>query len=95
MLVVRSNGYGTMQVVKGKLVEGGRIIVPAAFRKAMGIGKGDALVLELHGDELRVRPARAALRRIRERLRAHAPAAGESLVSDELLADRRREAAGG
>lgn len=84
-----------MQAVKGKMVEGGRIIVPAPFRKAMGIGKGDALILELHGDELRVRPARAALRRIQERLRAYAPPDGEGRVSDELLVDRRREAADG
>jgi bifunctional DNA-binding transcriptional regulator/antitoxin component of YhaV-PrlF toxin-antitoxin module len=83
-----------MDVVKGKLVEGGRIIVPAAFRRAMGVAKGDTLVMELHGDELRVRPARSALRRIQERLKAHAPAPGDKLVSDELIEERRREAAG-
>jgi bifunctional DNA-binding transcriptional regulator/antitoxin component of YhaV-PrlF toxin-antitoxin module len=82
-----------MSAVKGKMVEGGRIIVPAAFRKAMGVTKGDTLIMELHGDELRVRSARAALRRIQERLKDHAPAAGERLVSDELLEDRRKEAA--
>jgi AbrB family looped-hinge helix DNA binding protein len=84
-----------MNAVKGKMVEGGRIIVPAAFRKAMGIAKGDALILELHGDELRVRPASSALRRIQERLRAHAPAPGERLVSDELVAERREEGKAG
>ena len=83
-----------MNVAKGRLVEGGRIIVPAAFRRAMRIAKGDTLVMELHGDELRVRPARSALRRIRDRLKAHAPAPGEKLVSDELIEERRREAAG-
>ena len=82
-----------MGAVRGKMVEGGRIIVPAAFRRAMGVGKGDTLVMELHGDELRVRPARAALRRIQKRLEAHARE-GE-LASDELILDRRREAAGG
>ena len=40
-----------MSMAKGKLVEGGRIIVPAAFRRAMGIAKGDTVVMELHGDE--------------------------------------------
>jgi hypothetical protein len=45
-------------VVHGKLVEGGRLIVPAAFRKEMGLAKGDAVIMEMHGDELRVRPAK-------------------------------------
>lgn len=61
----------------------------------MHIAEGDTVILELAGDELRVRAARSALRRIQERLKAHAPAPGERLVSDELLADRRNEAAGG
>lgn len=80
-----------MGVVKARMVEGGRVIVPAAFRKAMGVAKGDTLVMELHGDELRVRSARAALRRLQDRLRAHAPGPGEPLVSEELIEDRRKE----
>ena len=56
-------------VVHGKMVDGGRLIVPAAMRKEMGLEKGDAVVMELHGDELRVRPARSALKRLRESLR--------------------------
>jgi len=76
-----------MTGVKGKVVEGGQIIVPASFRKSMGLSKGDAVFMELHGDELRVRPARSALRRIRAKLRALAP--NEGLVSQELIAERR------
>jgi AbrB family looped-hinge helix DNA binding protein len=83
-----------MQTAKSRLVEGGRIIVPAAFRRAMSLAKGDAVILELHGDELRVRPARAALRRLQARLAPLAPGPGEPLVSDTLLEERRREAAG-
>ena len=79
-----------MTAVKGKVVEGGRIIVPAAFRKSMGLSKGDTVFMELHGDELRVRPARSALRRIQAKLRALAPSEGS--VSDELIAERRAEA---
>eukprot|EP01037_Dinobryon_pediforme_P017684 gene17684-17893_t len=78
-------------VVHGKMVDGGRLIVPAAMRKEMGLEKGDAVVMELHGDELRVRPARSALKRLRESLRGTV-AEGVSVV-DELIAERRREAA--
>jgi len=78
-------------VVHGKRVGGGRLIVPAAMRREMGLEKGDAVVMELHGDELRVRPARSALKRLRESLRGTV-AEGVSVV-DELIAERRREAA--
>jgi hypothetical protein len=43
--------------VKGKVVEGGLIIVPAAFRKSMGSAKDKNVFMELHRDELRVRSA--------------------------------------
>jgi len=33
-----------MAAVKGKVVEGGRIIMPAAFRKSMGLSKGDTVL---------------------------------------------------
>ena len=79
-----------MAAVRGKVVEGGRIIVPAAFRKSMGLSKGDTVFMELHGDELRVRPACSALRRIQAKLRALAP--NEDSVSDELTAERQAEA---
>ena len=79
-----------MTAVKGNVVEGGRIIVPAAFRKSMGLSKGDTVFMELHGDELRVRPARSALRRIQAELRALGPS--EGLASDKLIAERQAEA---
>lgn len=76
-------------VTHGKIVEGGRLIVPAAFRKEMGLAKGDAVVMEMHGDELRIRPAKSALKRLREKLRDGARS--DASVVDELLAERRRE----
>jgi bifunctional DNA-binding transcriptional regulator/antitoxin component of YhaV-PrlF toxin-antitoxin module len=79
----------SISVVHGKMVEGGRLIVPAAFRKEMGLAKGDAVIMEMHGDELRVRPAKSALKRLREKLRAAAPT--NVSVVDELIADRRRD----
>ena len=80
-----------MQTVKGKVVEGGRIILPAQFRRSLGLEKGDTVLIELHDDELRVRPARAALSRLQAKLRALGPA--DMLASDELVAERRAEAA--
>ncbi len=64
--------------------------MPAPYRKAMGLVKGDAVLMELHGDELRIRPARSALRRLQDKLKLYR--SGEGLVSDELIADRRTDA---
>ena len=64
-----------MSMAKGKLVEGGRIIVPAAFRRAMGIAKGDTVVMELHGDQLPVgHPSPCAVSRSLSGRMRHGPA---------------------
>ena len=81
-----------MTAIRSKMLEGGRILVPAAIRRAMKLEKGDTVLLELHGEELRVRSAAAALRRLQRSLRETVPP-GVSLV-EELIADRRAEAAG-
>ena len=80
-----------MSAIKGRIVEGGRLIVPAPYRKAMGLSKGDAVLIELHGDELRIRPARSALRRLQDKVKACGQSDGS--VADELIAERRAEAA--
>lgn len=79
-----------MNAQRGKIVSGGRLIVPAEFRRLMGLSDGDTVVMEIEGDELHVRPLRAALRRIQERLKPYA-IEGKS-ISDELIADRRAAA---
>ncbi len=79
-----------MPVVKGRIAEGGRILVPAAYRKALGLATGDTILIELSGEELRIRPVRSALRRLQDKLKTYAPADG--LVSEELIAERRAEA---
>ena len=70
-----------MPAAKGKIVEGGRVILPAAFRKAIGLAKGDTVLMELHGDEIRIRPARSALRRLQEKLRDYAPETGTASMN--------------
>ncbi len=80
-----------MPVVKGRIAEGGRILVPAAYRKALGLARGDTILIELRGEELRIRPARSALPRLQDKLKTYA--AVDGLVSEELIAERRAEAA--
>ena len=73
-----------------KLGEGGRIVVPSAFRKALGIQTGDDLIMVLENDELRIMSPRRAIARARALVRRYIP--NDVRLSDELLEDRRREA---
>ena len=77
-------------IQRGKIVSGGRLLVPAEFRRALGLADGDTVVMEMAGDELHVRPIKSALRRVQRSLRRYAPE-GTS-VADELIAERRAEA---
>lgn len=70
---------------------GGRIVIPSAFREALGVREGDRLVVKFSDGEVHLTSKQFALRRAQEIVRKHVPA-GTSLV-DELIADRRREAA--
>ncbi len=73
-----------------RINENGRVVIPAAFRKALGIRRGDEVVLRIEDDELRIttleRRIARAQRLVRKRLKA-----GASLV-DELIAERREAA---
>lgn len=73
--------------------EGGRIVIPASVRKALGVNPGDSLSLRVEDNELRILPQREAVRRAQE-IVAKRVARGRSLVK-ELSEDRRREAARG
>ncbi len=73
-----------------KLGEGGRIVVPSAFRKALGIRTGDDLIMVLENDELRIMSPRRAIERARAIVRQYIPDGVQ--LSESLLEDRRREA---
>lgn len=80
-----------MQSVKVKMADGGRIIVPVALRKALGVKPGDTLTIKLEGDELRLRSTMSALREFQAYARTLPKS--DMLASDELIAERRAEAA--
>lgn len=70
----------------------GRIVVPAPYRKAMGIVEGEQVMLRLVGDEVHIGSRANEIRRAQELVAKHVPA-DVSLV-DELITERRREADG-
>ncbi|MBZ5678978.1 MAG: AbrB/MazE/SpoVT family DNA-binding domain-containing protein [Acidobacteriia bacterium] len=71
--------------------ENGRVVIPASFRKALGINPGDEVVLRIEDDELRITTMKKRIERAQRLVRKYVKP-GVSLV-DELIADRRREAA--
>jgi len=56
-----------------KMGEGGRLVIPAEYRKALGVKPGDELVLVLEENSLRVLTPHEGIRR--------APVAGSSLCA--------------
>jgi AbrB family looped-hinge helix DNA binding protein len=67
--------------------ENGRVVIPASFRKALGINIGDEVVLRIDDDELRITTVKRRVERAQRLVRKHVKA-GTSLV-DELIAERR------
>ncbi len=73
-----------------RINENGRVVIPASFRKALGINLGDEVVLRLEDDELRITTMKRRIERAQRLVRRHVKP-GTSLV-DELLAERREAA---
>jgi len=70
--------------------ENGRVVIPASFRKALGISVGDEVLLRIEDDELRITTLKRSLERAQRLVRQHIKP-GASLV-DELIAERREAA---
>jgi len=75
-----------------RLDEGGRIVVPARFRKELGMKKGEWLVIGLEGRELHLFTIAEAIRQAQEIAKKYPPPEGQSVV-DDFIAERRWEAA--
>ena len=72
-----------------RVAENGRIILPAAVRKALGLHGEAKLILTLNEDEVRLTPLRHGVSRARALYQQHAK--GER-TTDDFLADRQAEA---
>jgi len=73
-----------------RINENGRVVIPAPFRKRLGINIGDELVLRIENDELRITTLKRNLERAQRLVRKHVKP-GVSLVG-ELIRERREAA---
>ncbi len=84
--ISRTSSVGPVRALVG---EGGRLVIPAEMRKAMGVKPGDTLVLKVRDGELTVVSQLVSIRKVQERLAPYKKP-GESAV-DEFLTERREE----
>jgi AbrB family looped-hinge helix DNA binding protein len=76
-----------------KLTAGNRVVIPSAIRKSLGLRVGDAVTLVLQNNgEVRLLTQTEAVKQAQALVRQYIPA--ERSLVDELLAERREEAAG-
>ena len=69
----------------------GRLVIPAAFRKALDLSPGEHLLLRIESEHLVLEKPTAVERRIHARFRG----VGDRSLADELIEERRQEAANG
>ena len=77
--------------MKTKIREGGRLVIPAAYRKALGIKPGDEVFLTLEDGEIRVISTRQAVTQAQTLVRHYI--SKDRNLSEELIEERREEAA--
>ena len=80
-----------MTSIKTKIGEGGRVVIPAKYRKALDLKPGDDVILVLEDQEVRITTVKQAIRRAQQIVRRYVPE-DRDLVS-ELIKERREEAA--
>ncbi len=80
-----------MRPEQTRLSENGRIVIPAAFRKALGYEPGETLTLSIEEDGLHIQSVRQQLARAQAIVRKYVNPSRS--LSDELIAERRREVA--
>ncbi len=79
-----------MNQERTRLGENGRIVIPAAFRKALGYEPGETLTLRIEEDGIHIQSIRQALARAQAVVMNLA--GPKRNLSKELIAERRREA---
>ena len=65
-------------------------MIPARYRRELGIEDGDQVVLRVEGGELCVAKPSQAMQRFRELVRQYVPQG--TMASEDLIAERRAEA---
>jgi AbrB family looped-hinge helix DNA binding protein len=79
-----------MQIARVRMNENGRVVIPAEFRKEMGIEPGDLVLLELEDRELRLTTLKDRIAQVQQEMKKYFPPG--TRLSQELIAERREAA---
>ena len=79
-----------MLQAKTKLNANGRVVIPAALRRALDLRPGDELIMRVEDGELRLSTRRQALARARRMIRHYIPS--DEDLTQSLIDDRRKDA---
>ena len=79
-----------MKTSHGKLEANGRVVLPAEYRRALGLKPGDPVVISLEGDAIRLHALKRELAETQRYFRQFGDP--DELWSESLIRDRRAEA---
>jgi AbrB family looped-hinge helix DNA binding protein len=72
-----------------KIGEGGRIVLPADYRKALGLDIGDELILHLEHGKMMLLTKPQAIQYVQEKMAAYSTKG--RVLSEEVIEERKRE----
>jgi AbrB family looped-hinge helix DNA binding protein len=79
-------------LVRGKLAEAGRLVIPVAIRERLGLKPGAEIIISADEDGIRLLPLDLAMRQAQDYFSSLGPS--ESLASEDLIRERRSDATG-
>jgi len=83
-------GGSNMNSTPVKIGEGGRIVIPSEYRKALKIEVGDELLLHMDNGKMILMTRKRAVEYVQEQIGKYST--GGRVLSEELIADRREDA---
>ena len=73
-----------------RIITGGKIVIPAALRREMGLSDGDVVAIERDGDQIVLKSRKHVLREIQAQFKTLVK---RPFTVDDFIAERRAEAA--
>lgn len=80
-----------MRDFRSKIAEGGRVVIPADYRRTLGLEIGDEVIVRIADGEVHILTRAQALKKAQALVRKHVPR--EKSLVRELLRERRSEGA--
>jgi antitoxin PrlF len=80
-----------MEDIHSTIAEGGRIVIPSAYRRALGLKVGDEVILRMADGEVHILTRGQAIKKAQALVRKHVP--GQKSLVRELIRERRGAAA--